>query len=220
MTTFTPVNTDMAAYYAQRANDYELVYDKPERQADLAILKRSVRDVLAGHDVLEVACGTGYWTREIAATAASVLATDINQAVIDVALTKNLPADKVTYALDDAFDLKADGAFTACFGGFWWSHVKRDQQDAFFARLREMLGKDALVVLLDNVYVEGSSISIARTDLEGNTHQIRRLPSGERYEVVKNFPSDSSLRKRLSHAVKEIRIQRLEHYWMLTCKLK
>lgn len=216
----TTVNTDMAAYYAQRANDYELIYQKPERQDDLAVLKERLRDTLAGHDVLEIACGTGYWTQEIAETAASVVATDLNPAVIDVAKLKELPADKVRFELADALDLQVDGAYSACFAGFWWSHVKRDEQAPFLARLREVLGKDGLLVMIDNVYVEGSSTSIARTDLEGNTYQIRRLPSGERFEVVKNFPSDSSLRKRMSHAVKEIRIKRLEHYWMLTCKLK
>ena len=216
----TTVNTDMAAYYAERANDYELIYDKPERQDDLDVLKERMQETLAGQHVLEVACGTGYWTREIAATAASVVATDLNAQVIDVARLKDLPADKVRFEVGNAFDLKPAGAFTACFAGFWWSHVKRDEQAPFLAHLRALLGKDALLVMIDNVYVEGSSTSIARTDLEGNTYQIRRLPSGERFEIVKNFPSDSSLRKRMEHAVKEIRIKRLEHYWMLTCKLK
>jgi hypothetical protein len=85
--------------------------------------------------------------------------------------------------------------------------------------LRRQLGKDALLVMVDDTYVEGSSIPIARTDLDGNTHHIDTL-DGERYEVLKNYPTDSALRKKLAPAVKEIRILRLEHYWMLTGKLK
>ncbi len=214
-------NSDLAAYYAKCAGIYENVYDKPERQADLAILHDKVREALRDHRVLEIACGTGYWTEQLAQSAASVLATDINPEMMRIAEAKGLPTDKVKFALADAFDLpSAEGKFSACFAGFWWSHVKRQDQAGFLAQLREKLGKDILLVMLDNVYVEGSSTSIARTDLEGNTYQIRTLPDGERCEVLKNFPADSALRKKIGAAVKDIRIVRLEHYWMLTCKLK
>jgi SAM-dependent methyltransferase len=211
---------ELATYYARRAAHYEKVYDKPERQADLAILKDKVRAALSGHQVLEIACGTGYWTAQLAQSRTSVLATDINKEMLDAAQKKNLPAGKVHFALADAFDLQVDGKFSACFAGFWWSHVKRQGQAAFLEHLRAKLGKDTFLVLIDNAYVEGSSTPIARTDLEGNTYQIHTLEDGSRHEIVKNFPTDSALRKRLAESVKDIRIFRLEHYWMLTGRLK
>ncbi|GAA4027082.1 class I SAM-dependent methyltransferase [Actimicrobium antarcticum] len=214
------VKTNMAEYYAKRAVNYENVYARPERQADLPVVRDWLCKAVAGQRVLEIACGTGYWTAAVVETAEHVVATDINPEVIAIAKAKNLPADKVSFALADAFTVEADQPFTACFAGFWWSHVLREQQDGFMERLREQLGKDALVVMMDNVYVEGISTSIARTDLQGNTFQIRRLETGERYEVLKNFPSDSGLRKRLSPHLKDIRIQRIAHYWMLTGRLK
>ncbi|MEC5217293.1 SAM-dependent methyltransferase [Actimicrobium sp. GrIS 1.19] len=214
------LNTNITAYYAQRAASYEEVYAKPERQADLPAVREFVRNALAGQRVCEIACGTGYWTAEAAATALHVHATDINPEVLEIAAAKHLPADKVTFALADAFTLDVDQPFTACFAAFWWSHVLRDQQDDFMERLRAQFGKDTLLVMIDNVYVEGSSTSIARTDLRGNTFQIRTSANGERFEVLKNFPSDSSLRKRLAAHLRDIRIQRVEHYWMLTGRLK
>jgi SAM-dependent methyltransferase len=213
------VNKDMQAYYAQRADEYEKIYAKPERQADLAILHQRVRELLDGQQVLEIACGTGYWTAQYAPSAASVLATDINSEMLKHAEAKGLPADKVRFAAADAFDLP-DGRFTACFGGFWWSHVPRQRQAGFLEKLRAQLGSNALLVMLDNTYVEGSSTPIARTDLEGNTYQIRTLANGERHEILKNFPTDSALRKKFSAAVKDIRILRLQHFWMLSGKLK
>ena len=214
------VKTDMAAYYAARASHYEEIYDKPERQEELALLQEKVCDALRGHEVLEIACGTGYWTAQFASAVASVLATDINPEVLAVARGKGLPADKVQFALGNAFALDVGAKYSACFAGFLWSHVKRQEQAGFLEHLRNKLGKGTLLVLIDNSYVEGSNTPIARTDLEGNTYQIRRLPNGERYEVLKNFPTDSALRKKLAAAVKEIRIVRLEHYWMLTGRLK
>jgi SAM-dependent methyltransferase len=214
------VKTDMVAYYAARARNYEEIYNKPERQVELALLHEKVRELLHGHQVLELACGTGYWTAQFAAGAALVSATDINPEMLAVARAKGLPADKVRFALGNAFELEVDAKYSACFAGFLWSHVKRQEQAGFLAHLREKLGKDTLLVLIDNSYVEGSNTPIARTDLEGNTYQIRRLPNGDRYEVLKNFPTDSALRKKLAGAVTEIRILRLEHYWMLTGRLR
>ena len=127
---------------------------------------------------------------------------------------------KCNSALAHAFDLQLEGAFSACFAGFWWSHVKRQEQSEFLEKLRTKLGKDGLLVMIDKTQVEGSNTPIARTDLDGNTYQIRRLANGERYEVLKNFPTDSALRKKLSTSLKDIRILRLEHYWMLSGKFK
>ena len=50
-------------YYAARAPEYDLVYAKPERQSDLRAIEAWLPPVLGQGSVLEVACGTGYWTR-------------------------------------------------------------------------------------------------------------------------------------------------------------
>ena len=214
------VHTDLQAYYAQRADSYEEIYAKPERQADLTILHQRLRTLFHGQRVLEIACGTGYWTADLAASAEHVLATDINPQVIEVARAKELAPEKVNFALGDAFESGASGDCTGCFAGFWWSHVARERQAAFLTSLRTRLAPQAQLVMIDNIYVEGSSTPIARTDAERNTYQIRRLPNDERYEVLKNFPTDSTLRKAVGAHLKDIRIERLEHYWLLSARFK
>lgn len=210
----------MATYYAKLADKYDQDYATAEQQSDLAELHKRVSEVLSCHRVLELACGTGHWTEKFVASAVSVLATDINPEMLEQAKAKRLPSDKVQFRLMDAFDPDVEGDFTACFAGFWWSHVKRQEQEGFLAMLRKKLGKDVLLVLLDDCHVERDSTTIARTDLEGNTFQLRTLPNGERYEVLKNYPTDSALRKRFAESVKEIRILRLENFWMLTGRFK
>lgn len=210
-----------AEYYAKSAAGHDRVYDKPERQDDLAAMRELVADTLRGHTVLELACGPGYWTGVIAEAADSVLATDINPEMIELAKLRGLPDEKVRYRVADACELPDDiGSFTAVFIGFWWSHVLRGEQERFLKQLTKKLGKDVMLVLVDDVYVEGSSETVARTDLEGNTFQIRTAPDGERYEIPKLYPSDSGLRKKLAASVREIRIAREEFYWMLTGRLK
>jgi len=211
---------EMAAYYARLAGTYDQDYATAEQQSDLNELHERVSDILDGQRVLELACGTGHWTEQFAGAAEYVLATDINPEMLEQAKAKGLPSDKVEFRLMDVFDPDVDGGFTACFAGFWWSHVKREEQASLLAMLRKKLGRDVLLVLLDDCHVESDSTTIARTDLEGNTFQLRTLANGERYEVLKNYPTDSTLRKRFAGSVKEIRILRLENFWMLTGRFK
>ena len=118
----------MLDYYARRAAEYEKIYQKPERQDDLHLLRELVRNALTGLDVLEIACGTGFWTKLIAQGARSILATDYNSEVIDVALTKDYGCN-VTFQTADAYSLsEISGNFNAAFCGFWWSHVPRSRQ--------------------------------------------------------------------------------------------
>jgi SAM-dependent methyltransferase len=215
------ITEQSAQFYAKSASNHDRVYDRPERKDDLAAMRRHVAETLRGHTVLELACGTGYWSAVMAATADKVVATDINPEMIALGKLRALPSDKVEFRVADAWNLPDDlGSYTAVFIGFWWSHVKREEQERFLAHVRSKLGDDIFIVLLDDVYVEGSSDTVARTDMEGNTYQIRIAPDGERYEIPKTYPSDSALRKKLASSVREIRIVRLDYYWLLTCRLK
>lgn len=214
------VNTDMTAYYALRNNFDEEDVENPDGMDALDEIMENLRELLTGQRVLELACGDGYWTDELAEYAESVLATDINPNLIEQAQARELPEEIVQFAVTDALDPQVQGDFNACFAGFWWSHVKRQDQADVIGRLRKIIGKDGLLVLVDNSYVESEKTTIARTDLEGNTYQIHALPDGERFEILKNFPTDSALRKRLGPLLRDMRIHRFEHYWMLTARLK
>lgn len=210
-----------AEYYAKMAEQYDAVYNLEEREDDQEDLCDHVAEALAGHIVLELACGTGFWTEIAAETALSIVATDINPNLIELARTRDLPEEQVTFRVADAYNLPDDlGEFTAILVGFWWSHVARADQEKLLAHWRANFGKDIMIVLLDDTYVEGTSDTVARTDLEGNTYQIKTAPDGMRYEILKNYPSDSALRKKLASSVREIKIERLEHFWMLRARLK
>ena len=211
------LHTDPAEYFTARAATYHDVYERPEQREELLLLQKALAELMEGHAVLEVGCGTGYWTQQIAEVADSVTAIDSNPVMLAVA--RQIEDDRIEWVQDDATDLGGSDAYTACFGGFWWSHLPRERQAKWLSGLQKKLGKDTLLVLIDNNYVEGSSTPIAHTDAEGNTYQIRSL-GGERYDVMKNFPTDSALRKRFADHAREIRVKRTEHFWILSCRLK
>jgi SAM-dependent methyltransferase len=213
------VNTDLTAYYAARALEYERVYDTAERQADLVNLRSRVSEYFRACHVLEVACGTGYWTTEIATAAASVTATDISKEVLEVATAKpSLQSGNVIFALGDAFDLAAvPGRFDAGFAGFWWSHVPRERMRTFLYGFHRRIGAGSRVMLVDNRYVEGNSTPISRRDAAGNTFQQRALSTGDTYEVLKNFPAESEVRNQLvTHGAADLKIVLLDYYWYAT----
>jgi hypothetical protein len=114
----------------------------------------------------------------------------------------------------------AAAGYGAVVAEFCWSRLKREEQDGFLAKVRKAAGKDALLVLLDDVYVEGLSNPVARTDAHGITYEVVTTDEGERVELPKSYPTDSALRKRLGNAAKEIRVARWEYFWVLTCRLK
>jgi hypothetical protein len=82
---------NLLAYYAQRARECEQVYEKPERQPDLHQLRIWLQDALAGHRILEIACGTGYWTEAVAPVAAAITATDASPEVLEMAAARPIP---------------------------------------------------------------------------------------------------------------------------------
>ena len=210
--------TELLAYYAARANEYEKVYAKPERQADLRDLHQRMPAYFIDRAVLEVACGTGYWTRLIAARARTITALDASVEVVAVARTHQPAIHPATFVIADAFALDAvPGSFDAAFVGFWWSHVRHADLPRFLAGLHRRLQPGSLVVVLDNRYVEGSNGPITRTDGEGNTYQSRQLERGTTHEVLKNFPSSDDVLATIEAAGgRRPRIRTLEYYWYAT----
>jgi demethylmenaquinone methyltransferase/2-methoxy-6-polyprenyl-1,4-benzoquinol methylase len=207
----------LETYYAKRAAEYEKIFEKPERQADLARMRLDIPALCAGERVLEIACGTGYWTPLIAAKAESVLATDYNEETLAIARSKRYPKGNVRFERADAYALPAwPQKFSACYAGFWWSHVPVRKLEEFLTGLHGRLQPGARVVFMDNRYVEGSSTAISRADGDGNTYQSRKLADGSRHEVLKNFPSAADLRARLGHGVE---LTEYEYYWLASYRI-
>ena len=212
---------ELVDYYRRRAKEYEQIYEKPERQADLSVLKELVSRELAGHQLLEIACGTGYWTQVCAPHAQSVLAVDLAEETLEIARAKEYPFGKVRFGIADAYRLEdVPGTFTAGLACFWWSHIPRARRRGFLDGWHRRLGPGAKVLLLDNRYVEGSSTPLSRTDAAGDSYQLRRLADGSAHEVLKNFPDSRELLESVQGLAREVRITELPYYWCLSYQLQ
>lgn len=210
----------MEAYYARRAAEYETIYAKPERQADLARMRNDIPALFTGERVLEIACGTGYWTPLIAAQAESVLALDYNEETLAIARSKTSEKANVRFVRGDAYALPDwNEKFSAAYAGFWWSHIPLGRIDSFLAHLHSRLAPGARVAFMDNTYFEGSSTPVSRRDADGNTYQSRRLADGSSHEVLKNFPTAIEMRERLGRFGTDVEFRSYEYYWVATYRI-
>lgn len=209
-------SAELVDYYRRRAREYEAIYAKPERQTDLAVLKKLLPERLAGRRVLEVACGTGYWTVLVARTAASIVAVDAAEEPMRIAMSKDYGERNVRFELADVYALAPDlGRFDAALACFWWSHVPLSRIADFLASLHARLEPGARVLLMDNLYVAGNSTPISERDAEGNTYQLRPLADGSDNRVLKNFPNEGALRAALAPHASEFSYRALEYYWLV-----
>jgi demethylmenaquinone methyltransferase/2-methoxy-6-polyprenyl-1,4-benzoquinol methylase len=213
--------SDLVGYYSARAAEYEKVYEKPERQEDLRKLHTLVPTFFTGKRVLEVACGTGYWTRRIASRCASVTGCDLSAEVLAMARSKQHTEAPATFVVGDAFALEdVAGEFDAGMVCFWWSHVLRADLPRFLTGLNNRLGSGSQVLIVDNRFVAGSNWAVTRADAAGNTYQRRRLENGAEHEVLKNFPTPDEIRDRLRAAgATDVRVTELTHYWYATYRV-
>ena len=203
-------------YYARRAAEYDRIYARPERQADLRAIERWLPPWFKGAHVLEVACGTGYWTRFLAPVAARVLAIDAAPETLAVARTRLAPATTVDFAIADAYALPVAAAhFDAAFAGCWFSHVPSARRLEFLRGLHAVLRPGARVVLFDNRYVERSSTPLAGRDADGNTFQLRVLEDGSTHRVLKNFPAAPELRAAVDGLATGVELVEWTYYWAL-----
>ncbi|MBI5580441.1 MAG: methyltransferase domain-containing protein [Deltaproteobacteria bacterium] len=203
----------MQSYYAARAPEYDSVYRKPERQPDLRSIEGWLPPRFTGKTVLEIACGTGYWTRFIASSAARIVAVDSAPETMRIARDR-VPEGIVQFVAGDAYALPVQlGEFSAAFAGFFFSHVPKARRPAFLLGLGKLLKPGSKVVLLDNYYVEGSSSPIAGQDSEGNTYQTRVLADGSAHRVLKNFPGEAELRASIAGLGESGTFTRWPYFW-------
>jgi len=194
------------AYYRARADEYDQWflrqgrYDQgPEHRArwfqELAIVEIALRGEVRDADVLELACGTGLWTRHLAETNARVVAVDASPEVLAINRARVRSAN-VEYVEADIFSWKPTGTFDVVFFSFWLSHVPPGQFDAFWDGVRVALRPGGRAFFVDSL-LEQSSTARDHGLLDQSGVVRRRLNDGREFEIVKVFYDPADLEHRL-----------------------
>jgi ubiquinone/menaquinone biosynthesis C-methylase UbiE len=210
----------MEAYYRERASEYDKFYEVPERYDDLVHLRTWLAEQVRGRTILEVAAGTGYWTEVAASVAKAITVTDINAEMLAIAAKRPL-GPHASLLTADAYALPEFATtFDAGMAHLWWSHVEKQRRQEFLSHFVARLQPRAILVMIDQNYVEGLSGPVSRRDGWGNQYAVRKLENGMIFEIIKNYPNDEELRDSLAGHCEDVRITRLRHFWALGARIR
>src|SRR5690349_3670847 len=132
---------EQLAYYRARAQEYDESVNQtgrfasnapldPQVSADWQAIISAIHALPPADSVLELACGTGIWTRELLHIAKHITALDGAPEMLDVNRA-NVNDDRVTYQQADLFHWQPDAQYDLVMFGFFLSHVPPERLDAF-----------------------------------------------------------------------------------------
>ncbi|MGA1793910.1 MAG: class I SAM-dependent methyltransferase [Thermoplasmatota archaeon] len=214
----------VAEYYDARASEYDVSagFLDPISELSRDEMKREFQPLFNGLDVLEIGCGTGYWTKVISGSARSVHAVDIKASMISIARRKLSDIHNVTFQIADAYDLEeVPEGFNSAFAFWWWSHVPVSLLNDFISVLHGKLVNDALVLFVDQL-PSAYEAKRRRRDSLGNHLEIRDISNGRDFLVVKNFPNEGEIIRVLEPLARDIeyRIHQEHHSWSVSYRVK
>lgn len=218
-------SSDLVEYYNRRAPVYDRIYDRhdPGRQVELATVKQVMDDTFSGKRVLELACGTGYWTESLSDAARSVVAIDAAENALKLAVQRRYRCP-VYYVRADLYHLcLCDKEFDGLLAGFWLSHVPRKRLSSHLAIIFKNLKPDGCALFFDNLYHPESGLIIDPQDGSSDTFKIRRLDDGSCHRVLKNYFSEKELREMASAATADkvaVSVRFGVYYWVMKIERK
>jgi len=211
-------------YYSARAPEYDEWWERrgrydrgPDANATWFRERETVYACLRGLEmrgqVLELACGTGTWTRLLAETAEEVTALDGSPAMLAVNAAR-VASPRVRYECADLFAWEPTAAYDGVVFGFWLSHVPPDRLDAFLAKVRRALRPGGALFFVDS-----------RKDPLGTTNDqplppdeeivlTRRLNDGRDYCIIKRFYAPAELEACLRSHQLAVTVRQTDHFFL------
>ena len=192
--------SEQRRYYSARAAEYDdwwfrrarYTLDADEREgwfADVAELEAELDRFGPAGDVLELAAGTGIWTRRLERYADRVTAVDAAPEVLE--RNRARVGATVDHVVADIFGWHPPRAFDVCFFAFWLSHVPGVRLADYWQLVGRALKPDGRVFLIDNArtgdprHTVGTSGEVMR----------RSLSDGREFEIVKRFWAPAELER-------------------------
>ena len=206
-----PLLDDQIAYYRARAPEYDAWWLRTGRfdrgagnnaawHAEVQIVEAAVAGMLAKarpSNVLELACGTGLFTRRLAPRVASVTAVDASPDVIAINRGR-VGAPNVRYVEADLFAFEPQMRYDCVFMSFWLSHVPHARFDAFWSLVRRALAPGGFAFIADSAHDPTSHAVDHPTPDRHAGIVTRRLDDGREFRIVKVFWEPAKLVARLA----------------------
>jgi ubiquinone/menaquinone biosynthesis C-methylase UbiE len=215
---------EQAGYYRARAGEYDDWwfrrgrYDHgPEANArwfaDAAEVEAALERFNPTGEVLELACGTGLWTRHLLAHARSLTAIDASPEVLELARAR-VGDPGVSFVQADLFSLEPSRTYDVCFFAFWLSHVPEERFETFWRKVKQAVEPSGRVFFVDSSRNELASAVDHELPDQGKETMLRRLADGREYNIVKRFYEPEALQLRLAELGWSAHIQTTSEFFI------
>jgi SAM-dependent methyltransferase len=185
---------EQVAYYRARAGEYDATYPL-DGESDARRRLRTALEALAPLGrVLELACGTGQWTVELARLASSVTAVDSSPEALAVC-RRRVGTAEVSLVEADVFGWRPPERYDLVFFSAWLSHVPPQRFEAFWESIGDCLAPGGRVFVIDELPAVAELERRASDQPAPAVH--RRLTTGRSFRAVKVFYGPDELRERL-----------------------
>jgi trans-aconitate methyltransferase len=186
MTELDALLAEQVAYYRALAPEYvadagidgvtEETYNAAARTFNAALESASPLG-----EVLELACGPGTFTSELARRATSIDALDASPEMLEIAAARTAQATNVRFVQADLFTWTPNRRYDFVFFGFWLSHVPPERFASFWSTVASALAPNGRVMFVD----DGHRTTEELTHGPQSSTIERQLRDGRRFRAVK-----------------------------------
>lgn len=201
---------DQKTYYRKIALDYDDVTGQTEDLQRAFARARALLGQLGPFErMLELACGTGYWTRALLPLGRELTAIDASPEMLALARRKVGNA-RVQFQQADLFEWQPSQQYDLVFFANWLSHVPPRRLEGFLSTVARAVRPGGSIAMVDQYapMEEDSEISV-QTD-EGAIYANRSLRNGQTFLIVKVFYELRALESRLDALGFAVTIQKLD----------
>ncbi|CAN5176191.1 hypothetical protein BH09PAT1_BH09PAT1_0940 [soil metagenome] len=211
------VNANLTEYYSKRAQEYEAIYhrDIPIRLKEQDSIGKEIKKFFQKKYVLELACGTGYWTKYLLGSADKVLATDINVTMLEIA-SQRMREPEIQFLIGDAYNPPVsfpqfNGAMAHC----WLSHIPKRKIPEFLDSMHGVLKENASVMFMDTVYRKELGGKLIKKKGSEDTWKRRTLENKEEFDILKNYYTKEELLNLFAAYSDDVSVTYLTHFWIV-----
>jgi demethylmenaquinone methyltransferase/2-methoxy-6-polyprenyl-1,4-benzoquinol methylase len=167
-------------YYRARAKEYD------ESIAGVSDLLESGRLLLLKlgrfDSILELACGTGVWTKTLLQMGNAVTAVDAAPEMLEIA-QKKLGEERIKYQQADLFHWEPAQQYDLVFFANWLSHVPPNALDDFLGKVQRSVRAGGQLAIIDQYVPSDGDKQIAKDDI----YAKRPIADGRQFTIVKAF---------------------------------
>jgi ubiquinone/menaquinone biosynthesis C-methylase UbiE len=207
-------------YYSKRAKEYDSIYERniPARLKEQDFIGNEIQSLFLNKTVLEIACGTGFWTKYLIGISPHVVACDISPQMLEIAQHK-ITDSSFQFLIGDAYNPPKSMSYTGAMAHFWFSHVPKNRIASFLSSLHAVVEKNSPIMFVDNMYRSELGGKLIHKDGNKDTWKQRISHNQERFDIIKNYYTKKNLVRIFSPYTDNLSVSCLSHFWIVKYNL-